>query len=165
MTAHNATIRLATIADAVTIALMSRELIETGLGWSWTPSRVARNVRDRETLTIVACENNQIVGFGITQFGDEHAHLSLLAVRQDYQRRGIGRAMMKWIEASASVAGISTLNLEVRAANQAARRFYRALGFQEIALMPFYYRGREAAVRLIHTIAKQTTSTEPRIGG
>ena len=39
--------RLATAADAVPIARMSRDLIEQGLGWSWTPLRVARSIADR----------------------------------------------------------------------------------------------------------------------
>ena len=151
-------IRLAGMADAPSIAVMSRELIEMGLGWSWTPQRVARNIRDRETLTIVACDRAQLVGFGITQFEDEQVHLSLLAVRPDHQRSGIGRSLMQWIEESALVAGINTIHLEVRATNEGARRFYRALGFQEIALMPFYYRGREAAVRLRRAIGAQTAS-------
>ena len=38
------TLKLAAPADAAPIAAMSRELIETGLPWSWTPERVARNL-------------------------------------------------------------------------------------------------------------------------
>jgi len=158
MVPSNICMRLARTADAATIAVMSRELIESGLGWSWTPERVTRNINDRETLTIIAADSGRIAGFALAQFSDEYVHLSLLAVSMDYQRRGIGRRLIKWIEESALVAGISTIHLEVRATNQAARKFYRALGFREIALMPFYYRGREAAVRLIRAIGKHTTS-------
>ncbi len=138
---------------------MSRELIETGLGWSWTPVRVGRNIRDRETLSIVACAGDKVIGFAICQFASQHAHLSLLAVRQDYQRVGVGRQLVRWIEESALTAGITAMQLEVRAANEGARRFYRCLGFSEVALMPFYYRGKEAGVRLSRGIGRSTTSS------
>jgi len=44
----------------------------------------------------------------------------------------------------------------VRARNQQARRFYRRLGFLEMALLPKYYRGVEAAVWMARDL--QTTS-------
>jgi ribosomal protein S18 acetylase RimI-like enzyme len=140
------TIRLARQDDAAHIALMSRDLIETGLGWSWTRGRVAKSIAHRDTLCIVMCESTRIVAFAIMFFGDEHAHLSLLAVRPDRQRLGLGTRMIRWLEGSAQTAGIRAIHLEVRARNQQARRFYRRLGFLEMALLPKYYRGVEAAV-------------------
>ena len=43
---------------------------------------------------------------------------------------------------------------EARASNTAARRFYAALGYRELFLMPGYYRGREAAIRLGHDVRR-----------
>ena len=86
------TLRLANFADAQSIALMSRELIETGLsGWSWDPKRVARSIQAKDTTVVVAAVRNHLTGFAIMNFGDEQAHLSLLAVTPSYQRCGIGR--------------------------------------------------------------------------
>jgi ribosomal-protein-alanine N-acetyltransferase len=146
MRTRNHILRLATGDDAPAIALMSRDLIERGLGWSWTRSRVARSIAHRETSTVVACEGRELVAFAIMNFGDEHGHLSLLAVQPAQQRRGIGRALVEWLEDSASVAGLTGIHLEVRATNLDARRFYRCLGFQELALLPRYYKGVESAV-------------------
>src|SRR3569832_935113 len=73
-------IRLATLRDARAIAELSRDEIEHGLGWSWTPERVRRSIRDRSTNDEVAYEADKLVGFGIMSYGDEKAHLSLLAV-------------------------------------------------------------------------------------
>jgi ribosomal-protein-alanine N-acetyltransferase len=146
MRIRNLTFRLATDSDAPAIALMSRDLIEHGLGWSWTRGRVARSIAHRETCTVVVCDEAEIVGFAIMSFGDEHGHLSLLAVRPSHQRKGVGRGLVQWLEESASVAGLTGIHLEVRATNLGARRFYRSLGFQELALLPRYYKGVEAAV-------------------
>ncbi|MGH8245375.1 MAG: GNAT family N-acetyltransferase [Gammaproteobacteria bacterium] len=140
--------RLANLGDAITIAEMSRDLIETGLGWSWTPARVAKEIRDRETVVLTARERAKIIGFAIMSFGDEAAHLSLLAVRRDKQRNGIGSALFHWLKTSALTAGIATIRVELRTANCDARQFYRALGFEETGYAPGYYRGRETALRM-----------------
>jgi hypothetical protein len=47
-------IRLARLADAGPIARMSRELIEYGLRWRWTPARVAASIRAPEVNVLVA---------------------------------------------------------------------------------------------------------------
>jgi [ribosomal protein S18]-alanine N-acetyltransferase len=154
MAAIDLTFRLATGDDAIEIAVMSRDLIESGLGWSWTRARVAKNIQSRDTIALIACAEERVAGFAIMHFGEEQAHLNLFAVRQEYQRSGIGRRMLKWLEESALTAGVTTVHLEVRATNHAARRFYRTLGFQELAFLPFYYRGREAAVRMLRQIGK-----------
>ena len=158
MSSLETTLRLAHSADAQDVAVMSRDLIESGLGWSWTRARVARNIADRDTLSVVACQGGRLIGFAIAYFGDEHAHLNLLAVKREYQRLGIGTRMIRWLEESARTAGIRAVHLEVRARNQHARRFYRRLGFVEMALLPRYYRGVEAAVWMacdLRTLARR----------
>jgi len=54
MNAKNITLRPGRPADAAKIAAMSRDLIETGLGWSWGPDRVARSIANKDTLTLLA---------------------------------------------------------------------------------------------------------------
>lgn len=149
-------IRLASIDDAPRIASWSRDLIESGLGWRWTTQRVARAIADRGTCTIVAEAGDARAGFAIMEFHDEHAHLSLLAIDPAWHGHGLGRALVTWLEDSARTAGIGIVYLEARAANTAARRFYEALGYRELFLMPGYYSGREAAVRLGHDVRRLT---------
>ena len=147
MADQDITLRLARASEAPVIAAMSRDLIETGLGWSWDSERVARAIRARDTTALVACDRMRVAGFAIMHFGDEHAHLNLLAVRPSHQRQGIGRCMVNWLIESALVAGIATVTLELRTANTAARRFYQSLGFADATHIPGYYRGRETALR------------------
>ena len=149
------TFRLAAPADAYEIAVMSRYLVEVGLrGWSWPPERVAKSIRTRSTLVLVAEVRSHLVGYAIAEFGDTQAHLSLLAVKPSHQRCGIGRALIEWIEESALTAGIATISLELRANNYGARSFYRLLGFQEGAYVPGYYRGVETALRMSRDIRR-----------
>ncbi len=139
------TIRPAALHDAQTIAQMSRELIEAGLNWRYTPARIAALMRERESLTVVACDAQQILGFAIMHFGDEHAHLALLAVQADQQRRGVGRRLYGWLQQSASVAGMVSIGVELRADNDIAHQFYRELGFCEAGVVPQYYDSHIAA--------------------
>jgi [ribosomal protein S18]-alanine N-acetyltransferase len=139
---------LAAEADALAIARMSRDLIETGLGWSWTAARVLRAIRDPEALVLVAREGRSLVGFAIMDFGEEAAHLALLAVDPSHRRRGVGRDLFGWLRESALVAGIAVVKLELRANNVEAQHFYRCLGFEEIGWTVGYYRRRETALRM-----------------
>jgi [ribosomal protein S18]-alanine N-acetyltransferase len=154
MNAKNITLRPGRPDDATRIAAMSRDLIETGLGWSWGPDRVARSIANKDTSTLLACERERVVAFAIMYFGEEHAHLNLLAVRQSHQRLGIGKHMIAWLVESAHAAGIATIHLELRSANYTARSFYRSLGFTESAYIPGYYRGREMALRMVRVLRK-----------
>ncbi len=145
-------LRLATPRDAHAIALLSRDTIESGLPWRYDPPRVQRAIRRRDMTVLAACDRGALAAFAIMEFGDEHAHLVLLAVRPAYRRRGIARRMVEWLIESALTAGIASVHLELRAGNQAARRFYRALGFSETILIPRYYGGNEGALRMIRML-------------
>src|SRR5574341_2431418 len=152
MTAHAIAVRLATQRDAQAIALMSRDLIEAGLGWKYDAPRVLKSIRDPDTLTPLASDRGRIAGFAIMEFGEERAHLVLLAVRPTHRRAGVGRRLVEWLVESARTAGIASLHLELRAGNEAARGFYRAMGFDETIVVPGYYRGREPALRMIRVL-------------
>ena len=147
------TLQLASDAHALAIALMSREQIEKGLGWSWTPRRVLRCIADADTNVLVALDNRGgLQGFAIMIYGLEQAHLSLLAVHPAQGRRGVGRALVRWLEATALTAGIGMVKLEARAGNVAARAFYRRLGYREVQVVPGYYGGREACVHITKSL-------------
>jgi ribosomal-protein-alanine N-acetyltransferase len=162
MTARAITIRPAEPRDAQAIATMSRDFIESGLGWKYDAAKVLRAMRDRETLAVVACEGAKapqrgaVAGFAIMEFGDERAHLVLLAVRPSHRRLGIGQRLLDWMLESARVAGMASIHLELRAGNYAARRFYRAMGFYETVLVPGYYRSgegrKEGALRMLRVL-------------
>lgn len=69
------TLRLARLTDARVVAEMSRDLIESGLGWRYTADRMTALIKDPDSTALVACDASGIQGFAIMQFGDEQAHL------------------------------------------------------------------------------------------
>jgi [ribosomal protein S18]-alanine N-acetyltransferase len=152
-------IRLAELDDSAAIAEMSRDYIEHGLGWSWTVARVRAAILERATNTAVIGSSDAILGFGIMQYGDERAHLALLAVRPDCRQRGLGAGLVDWLEQPALVAGIECVRVEARADNPRAVAFYRKHGYVETARIARYYRGVVDAVRLEKKLAAPVTAT------
>jgi ribosomal-protein-alanine N-acetyltransferase len=147
MIAHQ-DIRLALPADARRVAVMSRDFIETGLGWRWTSDRILNCVHDKATNVVVTERGGRIVGFAIMEYGDDSAHLLLLAVQEEARRQGIGSTLVSWLEVTALTAGIAKIYLEARTRNHDARAFYHELGYREIKLIRRFYRGQEDGVRM-----------------
>jgi [ribosomal protein S18]-alanine N-acetyltransferase len=139
---------LARSRDAREIAEMSRDLIEQGLTWSWTPARVQHFITGAESSVIVARRERHVAAFAIMHFGDDVAHLNLLAVAPEHRRQGLGSQLMDWLTTTAIEAGVFRINLEVRTQNDAARSFYERLGFAQLGVVQGYYQGREAALRM-----------------
>ena len=149
-----ATLGLARASDAREIAEMSRDLIEQGLTGSWPLARVQHCVSGPESSVVVARRERSIAAFAIMHFGDDVAHLNLLAVAPEHRRQGLGRQLMRWLTTTAIEAGVFRINLELRTHNEAARIFYECLGFDQLGIVQGYYQGREAALRMSRRLAK-----------
>jgi ribosomal-protein-alanine N-acetyltransferase len=134
--------------EAALLAAMARELVEGGLRPAWDASRIGWHIRHPESVVLAARAGSAVAGFAIMRYGDDSAHLNLLAVAPAHRRRGIGRRLMGWLETTAHTAGTFTIGLELRESNTAARAFYAALGYSELGCVPGYYQGVESAIRM-----------------
>jgi ribosomal-protein-alanine N-acetyltransferase len=141
-------LQLARIDAAGELAQMSRELIETGLAHAWTAVRIARHIEHPESIVLTARIERTCAGFAVMQFADDSAHLNLLAVRPQYQRRGIARQLVSWLHETAVTAGTFVIALELRATSAAAHALYSALGYRETGRAAAYYQGVEDAIRM-----------------
>ena len=148
-------LRLARLREAAAIARFSRDLIEYGLRWRWTPERVAASIHAPNVNVLVGCDHERLAGFEIMRYGDEDAHLDLLAVSPAYRRTGVGSQLVEWLEECAIVAGIFTVALEVRAQNEEAQLFYKRMGYRTLSHLPGYYDGVEAAFRMSRNLARR----------
>jgi len=146
------------LSDAQDIAELSRFAIERGLPWSWTPSRVARQLRHPECNGYCAKVSGKLIGFSIAQLGFERSHLLLLAVEKTWRRKGIGQILLDWQLVAAQSAGLTDMTLEVRAGNLSARLFYERAGFRFIQVFKDYYGSGKDAIRMRHA---PTTASPP----
>jgi ribosomal-protein-alanine N-acetyltransferase len=152
MAALDIDLGLANYDDAARIASLARDLIEAGLGWAYRPNRIRALIAEPDTVALVARVRGHVTGFAIMRFGDERAHLILLAVDPRHQRCGLARRMLEWLIASARVAGIASMHVELRENNVPALAFYRSMRFCETFRVSGYYRGRETAVRMLRML-------------
>ena len=146
-------IRLAAPQHAQCIAELSRDNIEHGLAWSWTAARVLHAIHEPSTNVAVVEKHNQVHAFGIMHYGDEAAHLALLAVDPAHRHQHMGARLVAWLEQSARAAGIQHIRLEARADNLAAIAFYQRLGFAQSGRVTGYYEGILDAVQFAKRLA------------
>lgn len=141
-------IRLANAHDAYVIAEISRDFIEYGLGWNWTRRRVLKSIHDDTSNVAVVYEQGSVLGFGIMEYGMDTAHLVLLGVLPTQQKRGLGAALVAWLEEPARIAGVERIVVEARSDNPEAIAFYKKLGFKMLERIPGYYRETVDGIRL-----------------
>lgn len=160
---------LARIGEAPILARMSRDHIEHGLAWRWQTPQIRGLIQDPETVALCARTRplrsrdpvgvtpyraGDVLGFGIMTYGLEKAHLMLLAVLPRARRRNIASNLLDWLEETAITAGVSRIELEVRAGNTGARSFYRDRGYYERDYLVGYYNGQESAFRMARNLRK-----------
>jgi putative acetyltransferase len=97
---------------------------------AWAPDRVWGDDWDKRraaTSTWVAECGREIAGF--SDLGSD-GHIDMLYVRPDFERQGIARALLLYIESVAKERGLSRLYTE---ASITARPVFEALGFHIVA--------------------------------
>ena len=73
---------------------------------------------DPDTNVVVVGERGaHRSAFGIMSYPNDDAHLLLFAVRGEHQRRGVGSAILRWLEEAARTAGAKRIRVECRRDN------------------------------------------------
>jgi ribosomal-protein-alanine N-acetyltransferase len=90
---------------------------------------------------------HDIIGFvGFWVMADE-AHITAIAVKEGYQRLGIGELLMTSVIDRARRFSARIVTLEVRVSNTGAQRLYSRYGFSKVGIRKGYYTdNREDAV-------------------
>jgi len=164
---HQYRLEPARAPDAALLAAMSREFVEAGLAPAWSSTRILWHVRDPDSVVLTARTGLTPAGFAIMRYADDVAHLNLLAVAPAHRRHGVARSLVAWLEETALTAGTFIIGLELRAGNETARAFYRALGYREIGQIPGYYQGIESAIRMVRDVrpsVEPASGTQPQRG-
>jgi ribosomal protein S18 acetylase RimI-like enzyme len=94
------------------------------------PARDIKTKREvQPDMFLVAIHDDQLVGTAMAGFDGHRGWVYYLGVDPDYQRRGIGTALMKRVEAKLVGLGCPKLNLQIRADNAEVQSFYESLGY------------------------------------
>ncbi len=93
-----------------------------------------------------------LVGYAGCLVVDGEAQILKVGVDPARRRRGIACELLAHVADDARNLGAETCMLEVRASNEDAQAFYRALGFEEAGTRPGYYSDKEDAVLMAGSI-------------
>jgi ribosomal-protein-alanine N-acetyltransferase len=98
-----------------------------------------------DVVRLKAIENDRMVGFvaGDPRPSQGFSWIAMIAVLPEYQRKGIGRALLHACEAQLKT---SRLKLSVRASNQVAINLYELEGYRTIDIWKSYYDDGENAI-------------------
>lgn len=117
-----------------------RTAFDPRFGEAWTLSQCeAVHAMPGCHLSVIDCDD-AVAGFAMSRSIIDETELLLLAVAPDWQRRGIGEALLGHTIAAAREAGVRRMFLEVRT-NNPALQFYELMGFVRRGLRRDYYRG------------------------
>lgn len=94
----------------------------------------------------VAHSGGEVIGYAGAWLVIDEAHVTNVAVRQDFRGKGIGRALMERLIQLCADSGMTKMSLEVRMSNAAAQNLYRSLGFTADGVRKKYYENTEDAL-------------------
>jgi ribosomal protein S18 acetylase RimI-like enzyme len=129
MTADKLTIRLYEESDEAGVICLWREVFRNNPPWNEPKADIQRKLDCQRELFLVGELEGQVIATVMAGFDGHRGWVHLVAVSPGCQQRGIGRAMMKEAENRLQQIGCTTINLQVRASNQAVVSFYEKLGY------------------------------------
>lgn len=92
---------------------------------------------------------DKLIGYGVQMLILDEVHLLNLTVASDFQKKGMGKALLNFLIDDALEHQANKMILEVRRTNLAAIFLYESFGFDQIGLRKNYYPahlGREDAI-------------------
>lgn len=98
--------------------------------FAWGEKDFLKCLRQRNCIGMVAEQRDAVVGFMIYELHKSQLFLVNLAVAEDSQGIGVGRAMIAKLAGKLSQHRRTAIALEVRERNLAAQKFFRAMGFE-----------------------------------
>ena len=105
----------------------------------WSRGNFQDSLKSGYVSELLATEAQVLLGYYVAMPGVDELHLLNITVVPDFQRCGIGRALLDRLEWQARQRGLATIWLEVRASNARARYLYGARGFVEQGIRRGYY--------------------------
>ena len=117
---------------------------------AWPRQFFLEEMKVAQSLTCVARHHGRLAGYLLAWCLEDETHLGNLAVAPEYQRRGVGQALLEWLIEQARDAHSGRITLEVRSSNFAAQQLYGRFGFEAVALRRGYYQdtGEDALVMM-----------------
>lgn len=110
---------------------------------AFSRQQIANLLMDYNTISLIAIEKSNIIGFIIGTIIFERkaldGHVLTIDVTSPSQRRGVGQKLLQEIEKIFAERDIKTCHLEVKEGNIKALSLYKNAGYQTIGKLKNYY--------------------------
>ena len=129
-------IRKVKLSDAAAIQRLNAECLGYDFDREATEAQLKRLLENDQHLILVAEEGGQVIGYAHAASYDclyfpSLLNLLALAVAQDFQEQGHGRALMQALREEAKAAGYTGIRINSGISRSTAHEFYRSLGCSE----------------------------------
>ena len=144
-------IRPATPADVPSMRALEQQA-ETAAHWAEREYDALFAAEAPQRIVLVATSEedvDRVVGFAIARCATAEWEIENVVVAPEKRRRGIGIKIIRELLLQARSAGATSVLLEVRESNMAARRLYEKLGFSQQGRRSNYYREPEEDALLL----------------
>lgn len=126
--------RLMTVRDLDAVMEIEREIYPH----PWTRGNFSDSLDAGYYCWVAEC-GGAMVGYSVVMVAAGEAHLLNLSIAAPWQRRGLGRKLLKFILELARDRAAGRIFLEVRPSNTAAIALYTNAGFTQVGMRRGYY--------------------------
>jgi ribosomal protein S18 acetylase RimI-like enzyme len=118
-----------TSADESAVVALCREVLPDDPPHHDPVSSIRLKTATQPDLFFVATHGRHVVGTIMAGFDGHRGWIYRVAVSPQYQRQGIGTALVRHAEATLVARGAPKINLQIRATNSQVVAFYEHLGY------------------------------------
>lgn len=142
-------IKPASLNDLQTLYKIERECFSLE---AFSIEEIAFLIQNPNSISLLAQIDGEIAGFVIGLIydtrGGKMGHVFTLDVAKKHRRKGVAMKLMNELEAKFRENNVKECFLEVRLDNEAAKKLYRKLGYEEITCLRDYYGKGVHGIRL-----------------
>lgn len=120
----------------------------------WTKNSLMSSIKEHHAYIVTSdsAEPSVTVGYIIFSSVLDEGELLHIGVARNFQRQGLAKKMLNFMEEYGKLHGVTKWFLEVRQSNNAAASLYLHTGFRPVGIRKNYYKtnsGREDAVVML----------------
>lgn len=130
-------IRKATFLDLDKIIEIENECFKE----PWPKKAFEADINNDITELMVLIDGNKIIGYYDIWYMFENADIASIAIRKDYQGKGLGEYLLKDLIKRCIAKQVEFLHLEVNVENIKAYNLYKKMGFEQVRVRKGYYNG------------------------
>ena len=122
-----------------------KDILSENFEYPWSDNQILSD--NSFSIKKIVLSENKVIGFFAGEIIFSEGTITMIALKKEFQGKGIGRYLMDWFVYLSKEKGVKNIWLEVSNKNKRAIRFYENYGFITEDIRPSYYRdGSDALI-------------------